>query len=33
MYDDIPSYIEKFLEYMSGIKNRSKSTLKEYYYE
>ena len=33
MYDDIPSYIEKFLEYMSGIKNRSNSTLKEYYYD
>lgn len=33
MYDDVPDYIEDFLDYMSGIKNRSKSTIKEYYYD
>ena len=33
MYDDIPSYMENFLEYMSAIKNRSNNTIKEYYYD
>lgn len=33
MYDDVPFYIKKFLEYMSGIKNRSQATVKEYYYD
>lgn len=33
MYEDVPKYISNFLEYMSGIKNRSNSTLREYYYD
>lgn len=33
MYQDVPKYISDFLEYMSGIKNRSYSTIKEYYYD
>ena len=33
MYEDVPKYISDFLEYMSGIKNRSNSTLREYYYD
>lgn len=33
MYEDVPKYIADFLEYMSGIKNRSRSTIKEYYYD
>ena len=33
MYEDVPIYIKKFLEYMSGIKNRSNATVKEYYYD
>lgn len=33
MYDDVPIYIKNFLEYMSGIKNRSQATVKEYYYD
>lgn len=33
MYEDVPKYISDFLEYMSGIKNRSNSTIKEYYYD
>lgn len=33
MYEDVPKYIADFLEYMSGIKNRSNSTIKEYYYD
>lgn len=33
MYDDVPNYIKNFLEYMAGIKNRSKSTINEYYYD
>lgn len=33
MFDDVPIYIQNFLEYMSGIKNRSNSTIKEYYYD
>ena len=33
MYEDVPIYIKNFLEYMSGIKNRSNSTIKEYYYD
>lgn len=33
MYDDVPIYIKKFLEYMSAIKNRSQATVKEYYYD
>jgi len=33
MYEDVPKYLADFLEYMSGIKNRSNSTIKEYYYD
>lgn len=33
MYDDIPKYISDFLEYMTGIQNKSNSTIKEYYYD
>ena len=33
MYDDVPKYVQDFLEYMTGIKNRSKSTVHEYYYD
>ena len=33
MYDDVPVYIENFLEYMVAIKNRSQTTVKEYYYD
>lgn len=33
MYEDVPKYMSDFLEYMSGIKNRSNSTIKEYYYD
>ena len=33
MYEDVPKYISDFLEYMSGIKNRSNSTIREYYYD
>lgn len=33
MYEDIPNYISDFLIYMSGIKNRSNTTIKEYYYD
>lgn len=33
MFDDVPIYMQNFLEYMSGIKNRSNSTVKEYYYD
>lgn len=33
MYDDIPNFLSDYLEYMSGIKGRSKTTVKEYYYD
>ena len=33
MYDDIPSFVKEFLIYMQNIKNRSKSTVKEYNYD
>lgn len=33
MYDDIPIYVKEFLLYMQNIKNRSQSTIKEYYYD
>ena len=33
MYDDIPSFIKEFLLYMQNIKNRSKSTIREYHYD
>ena len=33
MYEDVPIYIKKFLEYMTGIKNRSNATVREYYYD
>lgn len=33
MYDDIPEYIQNFLMYMKNIQNRSKMTVREYYYD
>lgn len=33
MYDDVPIYLQNFLDYMIAIKNRSQSTIKEYYYD
>ena len=33
MYDDVPLYIKNFLLYMKNIQNRSKNTVKEYYYD
>lgn len=33
MYEDIPIYMKNYIDYMSGIKNRSKSTINEYYYD
>lgn len=33
MYDDVPIFIKEFLQYMISIKNRSKSTINEYYYD
>ncbi len=33
MYDDIPLIVNEFIDYMIGIKNRSKNTVKEYYYD
>lgn len=33
MYEDVPIYIKDFLSYMQNIKNRSKNTIKEYYYD
>ena len=33
MYDDVPIFIKEFLQYMISIKNRSKSTVNEYYYD
>lgn len=33
MYDDIPQYMNDFLSYMLNIKNRSKNTIHEYYYD
>lgn len=33
MYDDIPNFIKEFLLYMQNIKNRSKNTIREYYYD
>lgn len=33
MYEDVPIYIKNFLKYMTGIKNRSNATVKEYYYD
>ncbi len=33
MYDDIPIYMKDFLSYMQNIKNRSGSTIHEYYYD
>lgn len=33
MYDDIPILVNDFLEYMVAIKNRSRNTIKEYYYD
>ena len=33
MYDDIPILVNEFLEYLSGIKNRSQNTIKEYHYD
>ena len=33
MYEDIPNFIKEFLIYMQNIKNRSKSTIREYNYD
>ena len=33
MFDDIPIYLKDFLAYMQNIKNRSKNTIREYYYD
>lgn len=33
MYDDIPILVNDFLDYMIAIKNRSRNTIKEYYYD
>ncbi len=33
MYDDLPVFIKDFLIYMQNIKNRSKSTIREYHYD
>lgn len=33
MYDDVPEYIKNFLMYMKNIQNRSKNTVREYYYD
>ena len=33
MYDDIPDFLKEFLLYMQNIKNRSKSTIREYHYD
>lgn len=33
MYDDIPIFMREFLQYMLNIKNRSKNTVNEYYYD
>ena len=33
MYEDVPEYIRNFLMYMKNIQNRSKSTVREYYYD
>ena len=33
MYDDLPDFVKDFLIYMQNIKNRSKSTIREYHYD
>lgn len=33
MYEDVPIYVKDFLSYMQNIKNRSKATIHEYYYD
>jgi len=33
MYDDVPILVNEFLDYLSGIKNRSQNTIKEYHYD
>lgn len=33
MYDDLPNFVKDFLIYMQNIKNRSKSTIREYHYD
>lgn len=33
MYDDVPELVNEFLDYLSGIKNRSQNTIKEYHYD
>lgn len=33
MFEDIPFYVQDFLLYMENIKNRSRNTIKEYYYD
>lgn len=32
-YADVPFYVDDFLSYMEGIKNRSNTTIREYYYD
>ena len=33
MYDDVPKFINDFINYMISIKNRSRKTTNEYYYD
>ena len=33
MYDDVFDYLRNFLMYMKNIQNRSKTTVREYYYD
>lgn len=33
MYDDVPSYMKEFLQYMLNIRGRSTNTINEYYYD
>jgi site-specific recombinase XerD len=33
MFDDVPELVNEFLDYLSGIKNRSQNTIKEYHYD
>lgn len=33
MYDDVPVFISDFLKHMLNIKNRSKNSVNEYYYD
>ncbi|MDD4387479.1 MAG: tyrosine recombinase XerC [Clostridia bacterium] len=33
MFDDVPELVNEFLDYLSGIRNRSQNTIKEYRYD